>query len=116
MKHSLELVRIVIEFPCESLKHGQSVKIEEVKQDELISGNYVDLYDTSSEEKIVHLKLANKSIERAKTISIQKGNLAIILTADYDREQKHHLDNNQFSKSDHLKSKSIFLSFEVFLL
>lgn len=109
----LELVQIIIEFPCESLKNGKSVTIEEISQggNEEVSGNFDDLFNPSKEDKTIHIKIISQSLQRGTTIVIGKDKMSILKTDDYQKDQKHHLDNNAIAKSDHLKSKSTLVSF-----
>jgi hypothetical protein len=104
------VVQIIIEFPCECLKNGKSIKIEKFDGigKEKVFGNFEDLYNQSNEKKSIEIKLANQSIEGGKTILIKKENTLIIKSDDYENEQKHHLTNNSFAKQDHLQSNSIF--------
>ncbi len=73
-----------------------------------ISGNFQDLLHLEHSNKDIHIQIPKQSIERGKTILIQKDNILITNTDDYIHKQAHHLNNNQFAKRDHLQSKSIY--------
>jgi len=115
------LVQLIIEVPCQSLNDGKNVTIEMIDSNgkQKPSGNFEDLYNQSNETKDIHIQIPKESIQRGKTILIQKENGSIINSDDYQKEQIHHLNNNQFSKRDHLQLKSIFigyLDFTVFFV
>ncbi len=107
----VELVQFIIEFPCEILNNGKSVTIEQINSSEKQqpSGNIEDLYNKSNERKDIHIQIPKESIEKGKTILIQKDNILIKKSDDHQKEQKYHLTNNQFFKRDHLQSKSYII-------
>ena len=109
----LELVQIILEFPCESLKNGKSVKIEETSQggNEEVSGNFDDLFNPSKADITIDIKILSQSLQRGTAILIGKDKMSILKSDDYQKDQKHHLDNNAIAKNDHLRSKSTIVSF-----
>jgi hypothetical protein len=110
---------LIIEVPCQSLNLGKSLIIEKInsngKHGEL-SGNIEDLYNHLSEIKDIHIKIPQESLQRGKTIVIQKEQQFVLKTDDYQKQQMHHLNNNSFARRDHLQSKSIFLFFNFIYL
>jgi hypothetical protein len=116
-------VQIKIEVPPETLQNGKTITIQKSsttdskttgsKQQQQPSGNFVDLYKGqhvtgSIGTNNVHIEIPQQIIERGQTIIIQKENVSVTKTCDYHKQQAQHVANNQFNKSDHLQSKSIF--------
>ncbi|UJR29826.1 hypothetical protein I4U23_017369 [Adineta vaga] len=105
----IQFVQIIIEFPGQSLNDGKSITIEKVDSinEEKVSENYEDLYNDHSDKKEIHIGIRNDYLQRGNTIIIEKGNISLKQTKDYQKEQLHHLSNNQFAKRDHLQSNDL---------
>ncbi len=101
---------MIIEIPSETLNNGKIVRIEKIdsKDEQKPLGNIQDLYNQSTKIKDIFIKIPQNCLQRGKTIVIQKEKIFIIKSDDYQKEN-HHLNNNIFSKRDHLQSKSIFI-------
>jgi len=93
------------------LNIGKSVRIEKIDSNEEQKplGNIQDLYNQSTHTKDIYIKIPKNCLERGKIIVIQKEKIFVIKSDDYQKDENHHLNNNQFSKRDHLQSKSIFI-------
>jgi hypothetical protein len=75
-----------------------------------LSGNFQDLFNIqhsnkSTEAKNIRIQISKESLQRGKTILIQKDHNSV---TNNDKQQTHHLNQNQFARRDHLQSNSIY--------
>jgi hypothetical protein len=105
----LELVQLIIQFPPQSLIRGKSITIQKINsnREEKPSGNFEDLYDVNSQTKNIDIQLPNQCLEKGKRIHLEKKKIFITKIDDQKKEETFHLNNNQFTKRDHLQSNSM---------
>ena len=105
---------MIIEVPAEILKTGRTVTIEQTdfSEEGTPAVNVADLYNTHhlhrrSNVMEMHIRIPTRCIERDNTILIQKENISVMKSEEYEKGQAHRLSNNRFAKRDHLQQKSI---------